>query len=142
MAWKSTPHGRFLPLVALLSGVAALAACSGISASSLRQPQQTATAAAASAGSSAAASGGSSAGGRAAAGGGGTITIRVVAPGTPPLPGPAALQPFPGTPAYAGEGAWQPAGRLVAGRPAVYVTLLVPPGGTKRAGIAWMDTSL
>jgi hypothetical protein len=30
----------------------------------------------------------------------------------------------------------------VAGRPAVYVTLLVPPGGTKRAGIAWMDTSL
>jgi hypothetical protein len=30
----------------------------------------------------------------------------------------------------------------VAGRPAVYETLLVPPGDTKRAGIAWMDTSL
>jgi hypothetical protein len=37
---------------------------------------------------------------------------------------------------------WQPAGRLVAGKPAVYETLLVPPGGTKRAGIAWMNTSL
>jgi hypothetical protein len=30
----------------------------------------------------------------------------------------------------------------VAGQPAVYETLLVPPGGTKRAGIAWMDMSL
>ena len=28
------------------------------------------------------------------------------------------------------------------GQPAVYETLLVPPGGTERAGIAWMDTSL
>jgi hypothetical protein len=30
----------------------------------------------------------------------------------------------------------------VNGKPAVYETLLVPPGGTKRAGIAWMDSSL
>ena len=30
----------------------------------------------------------------------------------------------------------------MAGKVAVYETLLVPPGGTKRAGIAWMDTSL
>jgi hypothetical protein len=37
---------------------------------------------------------------------------------------------------------WQPAGRLVAGKPALYETLLVPPGGTARAGIAWMDTNL
>jgi hypothetical protein len=36
---------------------------------------------------------------------------------------------------------WQPAGRLVGGKPAVYTTLLVPPGGTERAGVAWMDTS-
>jgi hypothetical protein len=49
---------------------------------------------------------------------------------------------LPGTPAYPGEGSWHPAGRLVAGKPAVYETLLVPPGGTRRAGIAWMDTSL
>jgi hypothetical protein len=37
---------------------------------------------------------------------------------------------------------WQPAGRLVGAKPAVYETLLVPPGGTERAGIAWMDTNL
>jgi hypothetical protein len=59
---------------------------------------------------------------------------------TAALPGPAALRPFPGVRAYAGEGVWHPAGRLVGGRPAVYQTLLVPPGGTARAGIAWMDT--
>ncbi len=79
-------------------------------------------------------------GGRAA--GASQPVVRVVAPGSTPLPAPAALAPFPGTPASAGEGAWRPAGRLVAGRAAVYTTLLVPPGGTKRAGIAWMDTSL
>jgi hypothetical protein len=37
---------------------------------------------------------------------------------------------------------WQPTGRLVAGKPALYETLLVPPGGTARAAIAWMDTPL
>jgi hypothetical protein len=37
---------------------------------------------------------------------------------------------------------WHPAGRLVGGKPAVYETLLDPPGGTARAGIAWMDSSL
>ena len=52
------------------------------------------------------------------------------------------LRSFPGAPAYAGEGVWQPAGRLVGGKPAVYETSLVPPGGTERSGIAWMDTSL
>jgi hypothetical protein len=58
------------------------------------------------------------------------------------LPGPVALRPFPGARPYAGEGVWQPAGRLVDGKAAVYETLLVPPGGTERDGIAWMDTSL
>jgi hypothetical protein len=52
------------------------------------------------------------------------------------------LRPFAGAPTYAGEGVWQPAGRLVGAKPAVYETLLVPPGGTERAGIAWMDTNL
>ena len=115
----------------------ALAACSGVSALSQPQSHQTATAPSAV----------STASGRAAPSAGkapanGTAVVRIVTPGTAPLPGPAALLPFPGTPAYGGEGAWQPAGRLVAGSPAVYETLLVPPGGTKRAGIAWMDTSL
>jgi Phosphodiester glycosidase len=132
VAWNSNPHRRFLPLVVLLSGVTALAACSGVSALSQPQSHQTATASSA----------GSTASGRAAPAGGGPAVVRVVTPGTAPLPGPAALLPFPGTSAYGGEGAWQPAGRLVAGKPAVYETLLVPPGGTKRAGIAWMDTSL
>jgi hypothetical protein len=54
---------------------------------------------------------------------------------------PAALTAF-GARSYAGEGRWQPAGRLVDGMPAVYETTLVPPGGTQRAGIAWMDTKL
>ncbi|MGH3248830.1 MAG: hypothetical protein ACRDOI_21875 [Trebonia sp.] len=58
------------------------------------------------------------------------------------LPPPTTLRPFPGAPTYAGEGVWQSAGRRVAGMPALYETLLVPPGGTKRAGIAWMDTNL
>ncbi len=57
-----------------------------------------------------------------------------------PLPAPAALAPF-GTPA-AGEGTWSPAGRTVRGVRAVYLTTLVPPGGTQPAGIAWMDTRL
>lgn len=57
-----------------------------------------------------------------------------------PLPPPAPLQAFAGTPA--GEGSWLPAGRPVNGVPAVYETTLVPPGGAQAAGIAWMDTRL
>jgi len=131
VAWKSNLHGRFLPLAPLLCGVTALAACTGVSA--LSQPQSHPTAATASAVSTAT--------GRAAARGG-AIVVRVVTPGSAPLPGPAALLPFPGTTAFRGLGIWQPAGRLVGGEAAVYTTLLVPPGDTKRAGIAWMDTSL
>lgn len=58
-----------------------------------------------------------------------------------PLPRPAALTPFdkPGLP---GEGAWHAAGRLVRGVPAVYETMLRPPGSSLEAGIAWMDTRL
>jgi hypothetical protein len=57
------------------------------------------------------------------------------------LPVPEALATF-GTPTMAGAGRWRPAGRYVDGVPAVYETTLVPPGGTKPAGIAWMDTTL
>jgi len=40
------------------------------------------------------------------------------------------------------EGVWRPAGRRVEGVRAVYETALIPPGGSRPAGIAWMDTSL
>jgi hypothetical protein len=56
----------------------------------------------------------------------------------PPLPEPAALVPFDGQ----GTVGWHPAGRLVDGMPAVYEATLVPPGGTLRAGLAWLDTKL
>ena len=58
------------------------------------------------------------------------------------LPPPGRLVPFPGT-SLAGQGRWQPAGRLIAGRPAIYDTTLEPqsePGVA--AGIAWMDPKL
>ena len=61
--------------------------------------------------------------------------------GLSPLPTPATLSPFSPS-ALPGEGAWKPAGRLVAGMPAVFETTLVPPGGSQPAGIAWMDTHL
>jgi hypothetical protein len=57
------------------------------------------------------------------------------------LPTPTALVPFAGQ-GPAGADGWHPAGRLVDGRPAVYETTLVPPGGKLPAGIAWMDTRL
>jgi hypothetical protein len=58
-----------------------------------------------------------------------------------PLPSPVALIPF-GRSGAAGQGVWHPAGRAVGGRPTVYETTLVPPGGTQPAGIAWLDTGL
>ena len=71
-----------------------------------------------------------------------TTTSTSQAPKTPvPLPTPAPLIPFT-SPAPVGEGAWTAAGRPVSGIPAVYETTLVPPGGTRAAGIAWMDTRL
>jgi len=76
-----------------------------------------------------------------------TAAARVPAPAPPgsqptaPLPPPAALIPFAG-PASAGQGTWRAAGRPVDGGPAIYETTLTPPGGTQRAGIAWMDTRL
>ena len=113
VAWKHNRTGRSLPVIVLLSGVTALAACSTFTAA--KQPQ--------------------------------AHQMAAVPPGTGSdgkavLPGPATLRPFPGVRTYPGEGVWQPAGRLVGGKPAVYETLLVPPGGTQRAGIAWMDTRL
>lgn len=54
---------------------------------------------------------------------------------------PAPLAPF-GSLADRGQGVWHGAGRLVRGLHAVYVTSLVPPGGARPAGIAWMDSLL
>jgi len=70
----------------------------------------------------------------------------VVLPGvahasTAPLPAPVTIRPF-GVHGVPGEGRWRSAGRDVAGRPAVYTTELVPPGGGPPAGLAWMDTRL
>ena len=130
MARKCNPPGRVLPLAVLLCGVTALAACSGVSVLS-QPPHPTAATASAAV----------TVSGRPVSGGGATV-VRVVTPGTAPLPTPAALLPFPGTTAFPDLGIWQPSGRLVGGQAAIYETLLVPPGDTKRAGIAWMDTSL
>lgn len=113
----------------LLSGVVALASCSAISAPERPHPHQATAATTA---------GGGTPSGR----GSSTTAVRIAIPGTSRLPAPATLRPFPGSPVFPGEGSWQPIGRLVGGQPAVYKTLLVPPGGTKRAGIAWMDTGL
>ena len=61
----------------------------------------------------------------------------------PHLTTPAPIQPF-ASPAIAGEGQWSPAGRLVNGIPAVYVTALRPDAvhTSYVAGVAWMDTKL
>lgn len=59
----------------------------------------------------------------------------------PGLPAPARLAPFTSR-GPSGQGRWRPAGRRVRGLPAVYETKLVPPGGRKLAGIAWMDSRL
>jgi hypothetical protein len=118
-------------LIVLLSGVTALAACSAFTT-----PKQAQAHPASAAPSETAAGGAAS-----RTGGSGTGTA-AVSDGKPSQARPATLLPFPGTPAYAGEGVWRPAGRLVDGKPAVYETMLVPPGGTERAGIAWMDASL
>jgi hypothetical protein len=127
VAWKNNRNSRILPLFALLPGVIALAACSTVSAPKQAQALPAVTPS----GSTAA-----SAAPRAVDGTGAR------ADGKTALPWPVTLRPFPGARPYAGEGVWRPAGRLVAGKPAVYETLLVPPGGTERAGIAWMDTKL
>jgi hypothetical protein len=68
----------------------------------------------------------------------GTQAQPVSGPGLPP---PSSVAPFAGR-ALAGAGTWHPAGRRVDGVPAVYETLLLPPGGSQPAGLAWMDTKL
>ena len=113
----SSPFGR--PSIVLLLGVVALAACRA--SATVGQPRAHHTAVRPSSA---------------------IVNDRALPSASTALPEPGTLRPFPGTPTYAGAGAWQPAGRLVSGKPAVYQTLLVPPGGTKRAGIAWMDTGL
>jgi len=58
-----------------------------------------------------------------------------------PLPAPVPLASFDRL-APPGEGAWSAAGRKVGGVSALYETSLVPPGGGRAVGIAWMDTHL
>jgi Phosphodiester glycosidase len=111
--------GVALCLVVLAGGSVALTACDAwkpaTAASPRTTPERTATAAR------------------------GRIASRVSSRGQ--LPTPAALVPF-GTSGGLGAGTWRPAGLHVDGVPAVYETTLVPPGGTRAAGIAWMDTAL
>ena len=59
------------------------------------------------------------------------------------LPAPAPIVPF-ATPAIAGEGQWQSAGRTAGGVPAVYETYLRPDAvhTSVVVGVAWMDTTL
>ena len=61
----------------------------------------------------------------------------------PSTPRPTDMQPFVETP-LAGEGAWQPTGRAVAGTPAVYTAFMRPdPIHTSLvAGFMWMDPKL
>ena len=59
----------------------------------------------------------------------------------PGLAPPAAVVPF-GAPGIAGQGRWHPAARRVDGVPVIYEAQVVPPGGTRLAGLAWMDTRL
>ena len=55
---------------------------------------------------------------------------------------PNAITPFV-APALAGEGVWHPAGRRVNDVPAIYTTLVRPPGNpSTEAGVAWINTSL
>ena len=130
MAWRHIRDSRFISPIVLLSVVATVAACGTVG--SPQQPQSHQASSAPS--SSLTASDGTASDG--------TTVVRTGSPGTPPHPAPEMLRTFQGTPTYAGEGVWQPAGRIVGGQPAVYETMLVPPGGTARAGIAWMDTNL
>ncbi|MGA9857028.1 MAG: hypothetical protein WBQ18_04145 [Solirubrobacteraceae bacterium] len=69
-----------------------------------------------------------------------SATSSATRPGTTPLPPPRALVRFTG--ATAGPARWRTAGRRVHGVAAVYETMLVPPGGSQPAGLAWMDTRL
>ncbi len=69
----------------------------------------------------------------------GQVPTTIRAPSHLSVPQP--LAPFGGA-TTGGQGSWSPVGRLVEGRPAVYETTLVPPGGGQPAGIAWMDTRL
>jgi hypothetical protein len=65
-----------------------------------------------------------------------------VAP-VPHLTPPAPIAPI-ASPSVAGEGQWQPAGRLVHGLPAIYESYLRPDAihTTVVVGVAWMDTKL
>jgi hypothetical protein len=69
--------------------------------------------------------------------------LTVTAVGPPHLPPPAPMVP-PASPALPGEGEWSPAGRLVDGLPAVYVTTVRPDAvhTSYVVGVAWMDTKL
>jgi len=150
VAWAYKRNSKVLPFAALLSGMTALAACSSVVPASgpLTQPTAGPTSGAAASSRSTAPAGS----GSLSTASPGTQPTGTASPGgaVPPsggdlsaaLPAPAALPTFPGTKVFPDLGRWQPVGRLVHGKAAVYETLLVPPGDNKRVGIAWMDTHL
>jgi hypothetical protein len=72
-----------------------------------------------------------------------TTTPTNVTAGPPHLAPPSPIVPL-ANPPIAGEGQWSPAGRLVDGLPAVYVTTLRPDAihTSYVVGVAWMDTKL
>lgn len=67
----------------------------------------------------------------------------ITAPAASPVEVPSAVPPL-ASPALPGEGAWQPTGKLVDGRPAVYETFLRPDAihTSFVAGLVWMDAHL
>lgn len=67
----------------------------------------------------------------------------VITSGPAHLPSPAPITPL-ASPPIPGEGVWSPAGRLVDGMPALYVTTLRPDAvhTSYVVGVAWMDTEL
>jgi hypothetical protein len=72
-----------------------------------------------------------------------TASPSIPASAAPHLPKPAPIVPF-ASPVIPGEGQWSPAGRLVDGMAALYVTTLRPDAvhTSYVAGVAWMDTKL
>ena len=130
----------------VLPVVATLTACSAVSSPSLRQPHHAdgASSTGSTAGRSTPAGDGRTTSGRSrtTSSGGSTTIVRVATPGNAAAarPGGTAALPRNAGLHQAREHGSPPDGSY--GERAAGQTLLVPPGGAKRAGIAWMDTGL